>query len=467
MLFNSVEYVVLLGATVFLYWLLPWTRARQVIVFVASLYFYMSWSVPFGLMLLIVMAVNWGLGWLVQVRPGKTWLVVACVLNLGMLAYFKYMNFFLDNLYRLANAGGGHVQPFFLDIVLPLGISFYVFELISYHVDVHKGVYQHERSPLAFSIFVLFFPHLIAGPICRAAQFIPQLHVKQRFNAGQFYNGLYMFMAGLALKSGLADGIAPYVNVIFKDPATYSGFDNLMATVGFGAQIFCDFWGYSLMALGAALLFGYVLPYNFDQPYASLSIRDFWRRWHITLSNWLRDYLYIGAFGGSKVDRQWKVQRNLMLTMLLGGLWHGASWNFVIWGGIHGFALAVNRWYDHADLPAIVRKTVSSVPVAWSLTMLVVFVAWIFFRADTLNAAVVMVAHIFGWYGNWASTRLAPLFFELMLIFPIACWFLHRTTYKFDIAAQPIMKAAVAFMLVAMFATIYYVDGNDFIYFQF
>ncbi|WRH95099.1 MBOAT family O-acyltransferase [Pseudomonas fluorescens] len=166
-------------------------------------------------------------------------------------------------------------------------------------------------------MFVLFFPHLIAGPICRASQFMPQIHVKQRLDGAHCYNGLYYFIAGLALKCGIADGIAPFINVIFKAPDQYSGLDNLFAVIGFGVQILCDFWGYSLMALGAALLFGYVLPYNFNAPYSSLSIKDFWRRWHITLSNWLRDYLYI-ALGGSRTQAKWKIQRNLILTMLLG-----------------------------------------------------------------------------------------------------------------------------------------------------
>jgi alginate O-acetyltransferase complex protein AlgI len=295
---------------------------------------------------------------------------------------------------------------------------------------------------------------------------MPQVARLQAFDAGQFYNGIYMFLAGFALKCGVADGVAPFVNVIFDAPATYSGFDNLMATVGFGVQILCDFWGYSLMALGAALLFGYVLPANFNAPYAALSIRDFWRRWHMTLSSWLRDYLYI-ALGGSHSAARWKVQRNLILTMLLGGLWHGASWNFIIWGAIHGVALAANRWFERAHLPARFKSALSWRPVAWLLTMAVVFVGWVFFRAHNLGEAMTMLAHVLTPADNWLSTRLAPVFFELLMLYLLLQWLVHRTTYGFDMAGQPILKQAPAVAAITAFSLVYYVDGNAFIYFQF
>lgn len=466
MLFNSIEYLVLLAIALGGYWLSPSLRVRQLVVLASSAYFYMSWSQAFGFMLFAIMGLNWVLGRQIGKSRHRSWLVLACVLNLGLLAYFKYMNFFLENIEALAKLQDPNFESVSLSIVLPLGISFYVFELISYQVDIYQGKIKHERNPVVFAIFVLFFPHLIAGPICRAGQFMPQIHVFQRMDGARFYNGLYMFIAGLALKSGLADGIAPFINVIFKSPADYSGFDNLMATVGFGIQILCDFWGYSLMALGAALLFGYVLPYNFNQPYAALSIRDFWRRWHITLSNWLRDYLYI-ALGGSRTTAGWKVQRNLALTMLLGGLWHGASWNFIIWGGIHGGALVINRWFDTADIPDVLKSILRWPPLAWALTMLVVFVAWIYFRAASFSDAVLMVERIITPVSGWASTKLAPLFFELLLLYLPIQWLVHRTTYQFDISGLAVWKPALTFAILAMFTYIYYVDGNDFIYFQF
>lgn len=220
------------------------------------------------------------------------------------------------------------------------------------------------------------------------------------------------------------------------------------------------------MALGAALLFGYVLPYNFNAPYSSLSIKDFWRRWHITLSNWLRDYLYI-ALGGSRTQAKWKIQRNLILTMLLGGLWHGASWNFIIWGGIHGGALAVNRWFENSSLPTGLKRLFQWLPIAWLLTMTVVFVAWIFFRATNVGDAMMMIERIVVPASDWTQTKLAPLFFELLILYLPLQWFVHRTTYQRDITNAIPWQAALGFASLVLFSYIYYVDGNDFIYFQF
>jgi len=466
MLFNSIEYLILLTLTVALYWVAPWLRARQWIVFLASIYFYMSWSSVFVLMLLTLILINWLLGSRIENSRSRFWLVLACLINLGLLAYFKYANFFLENVSTLAKLYYPAIQSPHLSIILPLGVSFYVFELISYQADIYRGKIRHESNPLVFSIFVLFFPHLIAGPICRAGQFMPQVHVLQRLDATKIYNGLYLFLAGFALKSGIADGIAPFVNVIFSAPDDYSGLDNLMATIGFGVQILCDFWGYSLMALGAALLFGYVLPHNFNLPYAALSIRDFWRRWHMTLSNWLRDYLYI-ALGGSRTDAAWKIQRNLALTMLLGGLWHGASWNFIIWGGIHGAALAINRWFETTSLPKVITIPLRWPPLAWLVTMSTVFAAWVFFRASSFGEAITILEKIVSPASNWDETKISPVFFELMLLYLPLQWLVHRTTYQLDMASQSLRWQIPAVTALTAFALIYYVDGNDFIYFQF
>lgn len=466
MLFNSVEYILLLSFSLCVYWLAPTLKMRQWTVLVSSIYFYMSWSQVFIIMLMIMIGVNWFLGKKIDKTKARKWLVIACVFNLGLLGYFKYMNFFLDNLVYIGQMYDPNFHVPILSIILPLGISFYVFELISYQADIYRGKIEHEKSPVVFAIFVLFFPHLIAGPICRAGQFIPQVKVLQTLNSALFYRGMYVFLAGFALKCGIADGLSPYVNIIFEAPENYSGFDNLMATVGFGIQILCDFWGYSLMALGAALLFGYVLPDNFNLPYAALSIRDFWRRWHITLSNWLRDYLYI-ALGGSRTNAAWKVQRNLAVTMLLGGLWHGASWNFIIWGAIHGGALVINRWFDLAGIPKIVSGIFRWTPVAWLLTMGTVFTAWIFFRASTYESALLMLHRILYIDITWANTALAPVFFELILLYIPLQYLVHKTTYKNDITLLSSWKPAVGCASLALFSFIYYVDGNDFIYFQF
>lgn len=417
-------------------------------------------------MLAALVLANWTIGWLIDRSGRRIWLVFGCALNLSLLAWFKYAKFLAENVASIFGWFQPGLSTPHMDIILPLGISFYVFELISYLADVYRRKASHEPNPVAFALFVLFFPHLIAGPICRAAQFLPQVNVLQNFSAKKFYNGIYLFVAGIALKCGIADGIAPYVNVIFSQPEQYSGFDNLNATIGFGIQIFCDFWGYSLMALGAALMFGYILPTNFNQPYSSSSIRDFWRRWHITLSNWLRDYLYISMGGGRSSG--WKVQRNLGLTMLLGGLWHGASWNFIIWGAIHGIALAINRWYEESShFPSWIRTLLSNRLCGWLMTMVVVFVGWIFFRASTFGDALNILSNILRPSERWATTQLAPLFFELLFLYVPMQWLVHKTTATaISDTVQPAWQIP-ALSVLSAFAVVYYVDGSEFIYFQF
>ena len=465
MLFNSVEYVLLLLVALAGYWATKNLLIRQCVVLISSVYFYMSWSIAFGAMLLCLIGVNWGLGLLIQKYRRKSVFVAACVLNVGLLAYFKYTNFLIDNLTAIAHAFGSNLHIGHYSIILPLGISFYTFEIISYHTDIYRGTWEHQKNPLVFAIFVLFFPHLIAGPICRSSQFMPQVSCVQKPQLNNIYNGTYMFICGLALKSGIADGLAPYVNVIFDNTQNYTGFDNLFALFGFGIQILCDFWGYSLMALGAALLFSYTLPHNFNMPYASLSIKDFWRRWHMTLSNWLRDYLYI-ALGGSRMKSELGNYRNLFLTMLLGGLWHGASWNFVIWGGIHGGALAVNRWFS--NLPPNPFKTLLSQKiVAWLVTMSVVFVAWVFFRAHTLDSAISMIFKIVTINSDWHYSKLAYLFFEVLAISIPIMALAHYSTFKNKVSSMPAWLSVTCFTVMTAFATIYYVDGSEFIYFQF
>lgn len=465
MLFNSLDYIALLAVSLLFYWLSPSLRLRQLIVFVASVAFYVSWSQAFMLMLLILIGINWLLGWQVSRHRSRLWIGIACILNLGLLAWFKYANFFAANIAWLGQEAGWMEAAPHWQMILPLGISFFMFEIISYLVDIQRGKIAHERNPLIFANFILFFPHLIAGPICRAGQLMPQLRTYQSLKLDNIYNGLYLFLCGLVLKVAIADGLAPFVNVIFKAPANYSGLENSLGAIGFGIQILCDFWGYSLMALGSGLLFGYALPPNFNAPYAATSIRTFWHRWHMTLSSWLRDYLYI-PLGGSRVDRAWKIQRNLFITMLLGGLWHGANWTFIIWGALHGTALIINHTFEKW-LPQGATRLFRWPPVGWLLTMLVAFTGWIFFRAWQLDDALLTISQIVTPAANWLDMRIRPVFFELLLLFVGLNWLIHRTTYGYDMAlARPVKQMAMV-ALLTLVAFIYYVDSIDFIYFQF
>lgn len=468
MLFNSIEYLLLLIPSLALYWLSPSLRVRQYILFFASIYFYMSWSKVFVLLLLGLVLISWLIGNQLHKSANRVWLYIAVILNLSVLCFFKYINFILESalsFYGLISDGGIPIGPY-LSVILPLGISFYIFEIISYLVDIHRKKITPEDDVIAFSLFVLFFPHLIAGPICRTNQFIPQVKVFQSFDSEKIYRGCIIFLAGFALKVSIADGISPFVNIIFSASNQYSGFDNLMGVVGFGVQILCDFWGYSLMALGAALLFGFTLPSNFNAPYIALSIQDFWRRWHITLSNWLRDYLYI-SLGGSKVDSNLALYRNLMITMLLGGLWHGASWNFVIWGGIHGSALIINRVWQTSNIPNGIRLVFSNKVSAWFLTMSTVFIAWIFFRASSFGVAINIIDSIFSFAKNWGETRLTIQFFELILLFPCVHYLVHKVTSVDNLNKLSFMKLFTTITALVVISLTYYINGTEFIYFQF
>ncbi|MBB3744903.1 alginate O-acetyltransferase complex protein AlgI [Rhizobium sp. BK591] len=466
MLFNSEGYGILLALTLLAYWSTKSVPLRQLIVFIASVVFYIQWSFLFVFLLLGLIILNWVITVWVFPRNSRLGLWLVVLANLGILFSFKYLSFFVDNVVDGLQLVGIAVESPRIPALLPLGISFYVFELISYAVDLYNKKISAERNPLKLSIFVLFFPHLIAGPICRAHQFMPQIDALQKLSSDLIVTGAYLFVTGFALKCGIADGIAPYVNTTFANPGNYGGLDNLLAVVGFGVQIFCDFWGYSLMALGAAKLFGYDLPSNFNSPYTARSIQQFWRSWHITLSNWLRDYLYI-PLGGSKDLSNFKITRNLMITMLLGGLWHGASYNFVIWGGIHGLALSVNRYYHLMKLPSGVRAIFSCAPISWLLTMAVVFFSWIFFRAPTLSEALMVVSNIFNFSNGYMQTRLDGVFFELLVMFVVLYFVANRTTNSQSISQYSIRSQLVFFSTMFVFSLIYYVDGAQFIYFQF
>lgn len=465
MLFNSIQYIVLLSLSLAGYWTTSNLKIRQLIIFVASCWFYSTWSLHFLGLLIATVLINWCLSFKIQKRNSSIWLKISFAVNLGLLIYFKYANFFIQNVFYLF----GHENSWALqNIILPLGISFYVFELISYQVDLYKKKIVHEQNFIVFANFVLFFPHLIAGPICRASQFFPQIKTLQHFDSNRFLDGVYIFFAGFCLKTTIADGLSPFVNVIFATPDNYSGFDNFMGVIGFGVQILCDFWGYSLMAVGAAALFGFILPHNFDLPYAAVSIRDFWRRWHITLSNWLRDYLYIWL-GGSRVDKEWKVYKNLTITMLLGGLWHGASWNFILWGGIHGVALSINRWFGSSKLQIInhIKLTRWFSIFSWATTMIVVFFAWIFFRAENFDKAYRIIQLLFSESNTWSETKLTPAFFELLLLYIPLQWFIHYTTCKINFHNIDFGWKLTCIPLLIYISSVYFVNGTDFIYFQF
>src|SRR4051812_23960483 len=359
---------------------------------VASLVFYGAWEPVYLLVLLGSIGVNFWLGLQMQDPLRRRYFgTLGVTLNLAVLCYFKYTNFLLDSLTTLT----GTPLPF-VNLVLPLGISFFTFQQIAYLVDVMRGA-KVERDIVSYTLFVSFFPHLIAGPLVHHAEMIPQFkRARSGRSAVLAARGLSIFAAGLFKKVVIADNLAQFVSPVFAHLDAGGGVTTpwaWLSTLAYSLQIYFDFSGYSDMAIGLALMFGIRLPVNFRSPYKATSIIEFWRRWHITLSRFLRDYLYI-PLGGNRLGETRRYQ-NLMLTMLLGGLWHGAAWNFVIWGGLHGFYLCINhlwlRWRGERAIDSPMAKAAS-----WAVTFFAVVIAWVFFRAKTAEGAWRMLGSLFG-----------------------------------------------------------------------
>ena len=372
-------------------------KLRIVYVILFSLYFYYKSSGHYFLLLLLVSFSDFMIGWGVFRSSGRTkrrWLTALSIgLDLGLLVYFKYTNMFIGlvNNFRTDQIG-------FADIFLPVGISFFTFQSLSYIIDIYRNRIKPLNSWLDYLFYISFFPQLVAGPIVRARDFIPQIRqnppVVTREMLGE---GIVLIICGLFKKAVISDYISiNFVDRVFDSPLLYSGFENLMAVYGYALQIYCDFSGYSDMAIGIALLLGFRFNINFDSPYRSASITEFWRRWHISLSSWLKDYLYI-SLGG---NRKGKIRTyfNLFLTMLLGGLWHGASLQFVLWGGLHGVALAVHKFMLRR-FPSL-KTTGKEMKITHRiagifLTFNLVCVGWIFFRADSMEKAGQVFSQIF------------------------------------------------------------------------
>jgi len=466
MLFNSWEYALLLLLSTCLYWLTTNLKFRRSILLAASVVFYCTWSVPFFFFFFAVMWVNWWAALKFESTERQAYINLAVIASLAILFIFKYIDFTISNineLLPLLGMGTTHIP--LLHWELPLGISFYIFQIIAYTIDVNRRQIKADKSFWDVTLFIVYFPQLIAGPICRATELIPQLNKLQIFQIEKFTNGLFIMLGGLVLKSAFADGLAPYVNAIFANYQDQSAIDLFWGMYGFGIQIFCDFCGYSLMAVGSAKLFGYDVPFNFDLPYFSTNIQAFWRRWHITLSSWLRDYLYI-PLGGSRGSEA-MTYRNLFLTMLLGGIWHGANWTFVVWGSIHGFALCIHRFICETKAMSYLRHLSMFKFFGWLLTMTVVYISWIFFRAPSSSVAFQYIARMLSFHSGWQSTNLDRFYFELIILFIPIHLLVHHFSFKKPISESRTPIFALSFAVLILISIVYYVDGQDFIYFQF
>ncbi len=402
MLFNSLTFAVFFVAVAAIYWALPGNRARLAWLVIAGWLFYAAWNPIYWFLFVGMTAYTYGGAYLLGAlrarrMPTLPVLSVIVTVNLLALGLFKYTGFFAGELARFVGLFAG--KPVFAlplaDFILPLGISFHAFQLISYAVDVHRGDCEAIRNPLKMALFGGFFPQLIAGPIVRKNEFLPQLGSARLFDRQQVLFGLDLFARGLAKKMLIADQLAPFVDQMFAAPAGL-GPVVILGVYAYAIQIFCDFSGYTDMGRGVAHMLGYELPENFERPYLAVNIIDFWRRWHITLSRWLQDYLYI-PLGGSRCSPA-KRYRNLLVTMALGGLWHGASWNFVIWGLFHGLLLMATRAAHD------IRGTAPAEPLfggrvyrfaSMLLTFHLVCAGWVFFRAESFGGAVAVFSELF------------------------------------------------------------------------
>ena len=473
MLFNSLTFVVFFVVVVSAYWAMRSWPARKNLLVVASYIFYGAWNPPFAALLFGTTAMDFYLGRIMgkQTRPEarRIWLVVSVAVNLSMLGFFKYGNFLLENFQWVLSRGGIAYNPPHLDLFLPIGISFYTFHSLSYTLDIYRGVLKPTRSLRDFVLAVSFFPQLVAGPIVRAGDFLPQLEAPPKPQQGRFFWGLLLMTLGLFEKVVLADTLlAGSADTVFAYGGSLVALDSWAGVMAFAGQIFFDFAGYSICAIGAALCLGFHLKDNFRFPYAAIGFSDFWRRWHISLSTFLRDYLYI-PIGGNRAGAA-RAMINLMIVMFIGGLWHGAAWTFVVWGLLHGSYLALERltkvivgerrWTEHLAVKLLLGLG----------TYFAVCVAWVFFRAPDFTVAARMLSGMFGGHpdGDALLSTRELLQVGLVTVFMIAVhWSLRETTIEAAVNRMPVwvLTGIWTFMAAAILLT--QGNSNAFIYFQF
>lgn len=472
MLFNTLAYAVFLPVVFILYWVIP-AKYRWILLLAASYYFYMSWNYKYVVLILFTTLVSYAAALFLErtkKRAAKNVIVIAALcLCLGVLFVFKYYNFAVSTLSHLF-----HFSPRYLNLLLPVGISFYTFQTLSYVIDVYRGDVPAEKHFGKYATFVSFFPQLVAGPIERSASLLPQIHRKHEIDLENMYYGIRLIVWGLFKKMVVADNLAVFVDQVYGDIYSFSGGTILIATVFFSVQIYCDFSGYSDIARGSAKLFGIELMENFKSPYFATSVRDFWGRWHISLSSWFRDYLYI-PLGGNRVGR-FRNCINVMVTFLVSGLWHGANWSFVVWGGIHGLAqvfenvLGIKKAKGHGVL-VFLRRAAVFVFVAF---------AWIFFRADNVQQGFYAVGSLFqgishpllylreGFHAvglHWDFLPYLALYFIPLFVFDFV-------SLKKDIPAWIGSKGSVlrhGYMIILIVFLLFfcYVGKSTFVYFQF
>jgi D-alanyl-lipoteichoic acid acyltransferase DltB (MBOAT superfamily) len=497
MVFNSLTFLVFIIIVLTLHNLPFSWKTKKINLLLASFIFYAAWNPPFILLLWMSTVIDFFVGralYREQNRHRKNvLLVVSLAGNLGMLCFFKYGSFLLDNFITVVNAMGVDFHPAKPNIILPAGISFYTCTTLCYTIDMYKKESKPVKSLLDFSLFVTFFPHLVAGPIVRPTQLVPQFESPKKATQKQLLQGLLLLTLGLFMKVVLADGmLAETANMVFDSKAPLNTLDAWMGALAFSGQIFFDFAGYSSCAIGVAATLGFVLPENFLYPYAAIGFSDFWKRWHITLSAWLRDYLYI-PLGGNRQGK-FRTYINLMITMLLGGLWHGASWTFVVWGGLHGLFLSIEKLLQNTSkkagakaqpglsearhyavlkgspVPGMIRAIASSKLALAIITFFLVTITWVFFRSPDFATAGRLLVSMFTEVKGGAEilTTLAIIKVAVIISAMLACHWVMRNKNLLSVAGNmkwwtlgTVWAAMLLLLILSQEST------SSFIYFQF
>lgn len=478
MLFNSIDFAIFFPSFFVLYWLVAkHLTVRNALILAGSYLFYGWWDWRFLFLIIFSSFVDFFAGLAMEKalnqRKRKLLLLVSLTANLGLLMYFKYANFFIDSFVQSFRFFGGEIEATTLNIILPVGISFYTFQTLSYTLDIYYKKLSPTRNMLAFFSFVAFFPQLVAGPIERAKHLLPQFYVKHKFNYRYARTGFLLMAFGLFKKMVIADRLGILVNQVYSDPTNYSGGALAVATLAFGFQIYCDFSGYSDIAIGAARTMGFDLMKNFNAPYFSKSITEFWRRWHISLSTWFRDYVYI-PLGGSR-KKEFRVYFNLFVVFVVSGLWHGAAITFVIWGAVHGLVIVIEKFFSNHNFK-ISRKG-AWVLLFLPLTYLIANYAWIFFRADSTADALYIARHVFdlGQTTDFFALGLASHEFYAGLVAVLLLLIFDAVHIKYNavklLDKVPMLLRQVFYVVIIFTILIFGIYGQDgvseFIYFQF
>ena len=468
MIFNSVHFIFFFIATTILYYALP-HRFRWAFLLAISCYFYMVFRPIYILILAGTIVVDYVAGLFLESttnpRRKKIFLVASIIANVGVLAVFKYYNFINDNLTELLGVFHLKNEIPMLRILLPIGLSFHTFQAMSYTIEVYRGKQQAEKHFGMYALYVMFYPQLVAGPIERPQNILHQLKEKVVFNYDHIVSGLKLILWGLFVKVVIADRLSIYVDIVYNSPEHHSAISSLVATLFFTFQIYCDFSGYSSIAIGCAKVLGIDLMINFRRPYMSTSIREFWSRWHISLSTWFRDYLYI-PLGGNRVS-VYRNMFNLFFVFLVSGLWHGANWTFIIWGALHGLYLMMEIVFDRL-VPSI--KLPRS--IRWILNFVLVAIAWVFFRASNFQTAKQILKNIYTfkpgplYIGN--ASYLVYSFFAILFLFA-AEYNAEKLNnrYAWLHSERKVLRWSAYLLLILTLLSIGVFNGGQFIYFQF